>query len=92
MSDRGVLLLLCFLTCTFVLSLRIGGDSILWRECPLGTHMDVSWLGDCSAKSRLLPSCVTESKLLMMLHSMLLLVMDLKQWPLPLFVWQQGGV
>jgi len=26
-SDRGVLSLLCFLTCTSVLSLRIGGDS-----------------------------------------------------------------
>ena len=61
-ADRGVLLLLCFLTCTFALSLRIGGDSVLWQECPLGTHMDVSWLGDCSAKSWLLLSCATESK------------------------------
>ena len=55
--------LLYFLTCTSVLSLRIGGNSVLWRECPLGTQAHgCKLVEDRSAKSRLLPSCVRESK------------------------------
>ena len=31
--DRGALSLLCFLTCTSVLSLRIGGDNVWLLVC-----------------------------------------------------------
>jgi len=42
LNNRAVLSLMCFLTRTSVVSLRIDGNNVWLLVCHFGTHMDVS--------------------------------------------------